>query len=97
MKALFAVVLGLGTAACGPIVSGVQTINANVMISAATTAGAKTTAVYEYTIAQEYLKKAREEHAYSDFAAAQEYADKALDYATKALEKAERAQKAGQP
>lgn len=97
MKPLVTIALGLGLAGCGPIVSGVQTIKANVMLSAAETAGAPKTAVYEYTIAEEYLKKSREEHAYSDFAAAQDYADKALDYATKALEKAERAQKSGQP
>jgi hypothetical protein len=74
---------------CGPIVSGVQIVNANIALSAAATAGAKQDAVYEYTAAQEYLRKAREENAYSDFWAARIYADKALDLALKARKRAE--------
>lgn len=79
------------SAGCGPIVSGVQTIKANVAISSAETAGAQRLAIYEYTAAREYLQKSREEHAYSDFWAARLYADKALDYALKARQKAESA------
>ncbi len=74
---------------CGPIVSGVQIVNANIALSAAETAGAKKHAIYEYTAAREYLQKAREENAYSDFWAARNYADLALDYAAKARKKAE--------
>ncbi len=88
--ALLGAVLTL--AGCGPVVSGVQIVKANIAISAAETAGAKTssTALYEYTAAVEYLKKAREEHGYSDFSASREYADKALDYAMQARTKAEK-------
>lgn len=83
---LLAIVATLG---CGPIVSGVQIVNANIAVSAAETAGAKKYALYEYTAAREYLQKAREENAYSDFWAARTYADMALDYATKARKRAE--------
>ncbi len=84
-------------AGCGPIVSGVQIVNANIALSAAETAGAKRTAVYEYTAAREYLQKAREENAYSDFWASRIYADKALDYAVKARKKAVAAAASDQP
>ena len=78
-----------GAAACGPIVGGVNIVNANIAISAAETAGAKRTAIYEYTAAKEYLQKAREEYGYSDFWAARMYAEKAEGYAVQARKKAE--------
>jgi hypothetical protein len=84
-------------AACGPIVSGVQIINADIALSAAKTAGADQHSLYEYTAAQQYLHKAREEHGYSDFSAARVFADKALAHAVKARKISERATKAGQP
>ena len=90
MRYLFAILFSASAlAGCGPIVSGVQIVNANIALSAAATAGAKRAAVYEYTAAREYLQKAREENAYSDFWAARIYADKALDYAVRARKKAE--------
>lgn len=92
--ALLPSLLGLG---CGPVISGVNIINANVRISAAETAGAKEHALYEYTSAVEYLQKAREEAGYSDFAAARLYADKAEEMAKRALQKAETASKLQQP
>ena len=74
---------------CGPVVSGMRIMKADVEISEAVTAGAREHAVYEYTAAVEYLKKAREEHAYSDFLGAERFAAKALDLAYKARRKAE--------
>jgi len=82
---------------CAPIVSGVQVVKANIAISAAETAGAKTNAIYEYTAALEYLKKAREEAGYSDYSASRIYADKALDYALRARDKAEAVSSVDQP
>ncbi len=76
-------------AGCGPIVSGVQTIKANIAVSAAKSAGAERHAAYEYSAAVEYLQKSREEHAYSDFWAARLYADKALSFALAARKRAE--------
>ena len=101
MKSIFlASTLGLFCAVsvgCGPIVSGVQIVQANIALSAAETAGAKKFAVYEYTEAREYLTKAREENAYSDFWAARVFADKSLDCAVRARKKAETASAAEQP
>ena len=81
--------LALSMIGCGPIVSGMRIMKADVEISEAVTAGARDHAVYEYTAALEYLKKAREEHAYSDFVGAERFAAKALDYAYQARRKAE--------
>lgn len=88
MRKALAIVL-VGVAACGPATSGVQILKANVALSAAKTAGAPKHAIYEYTAAQEYLRKSREEHGYSDFAASRDYADKALGLAIEAREKAQ--------
>lgn len=85
------------TLGCGPVVSGVNIVTANARISEAESAGAKQYALYEYTAAVEYLQKAREEHGYSDFAAARLYADKAFDFAEQAKKKAQAAAKVEQP
>ena len=85
---LLLVFLGVSTG-CGPVVSGLKIMRADIRLSEAETAGAKTHALYSYASAQEYLKKAREEHAYSEFWTARKYAQKALDYAQEALEKCE--------
>ncbi|MBT6177423.1 MAG: DUF4398 domain-containing protein [Deltaproteobacteria bacterium] len=74
---------------CGPVVSGVRILKADIALGEAQTAGAKETAVYEYTAAKVYLDKAREEHGYSDFWGARVYADKALKFARKAKKRAE--------
>ena len=74
---------------CGPLVSGVKIIQADIRLSEAETAGAKLNALYEYTIAEEYLKKSREEHAYSEFWTARRYADYAILFGEKARSKAE--------
>ena len=93
-----AVGVALGsTVACGPIVGGVDLVNANIALASASTAGAKRSAVYEYTAAQEYLQKAREEYSYSDFWAARVYAEKAESYALAARKKAEATSTADAP
>ena len=79
----------LMTTGCGPIVSGVRILKADIALSEAQTAGAEESAVYEYTAAQVYLDKAREEHGYSDFWGARVYATKALKFARKAKKRAE--------
>jgi hypothetical protein len=80
--------LGL-VSGCGPVVSGVKILSASVRLSETETAGARETALYEFTMAEEYLKKAREEHAYSEFWYARRYVDKALLYAKEARSRAE--------
>ena len=93
---LLAALLLAGPAACGPIVSGIQTIKVDAALSAAKTAGASKYAIYEYTAAKEYLIKSREAHGYSDFDAAQSYAVKALKYAQEARERAQQMSRAEQ-
>ncbi len=91
MKRLIVLFIGgcLFVLGCGPIVGGVQVIQASVELSAAETAGAKQNAIYEHTAAVEYLQKAREEAGYSDFAESRKYANKALEFAEKARKKAQ--------
>ena len=93
MALLLLVSIGTG---CGPMISGVKILRAGVSLSEAETAGAKINALYEYTAAEEYFKKAREEHAYSEFWTARRYADKAIFYADQARQKAEVASKTEQ-
>ena len=92
-SALGLVVLLVG---CGPLVSGTKIIQADIRLSEAETAGAKMSALYEYTIAEEYLKKSREEHAYSEFWTSRRYADYAILFSEKARTKAELASKTEQ-
>lgn len=80
---------------CGPTVSGVRIVQANISLSAAEMAGAPTAAPYEYTAAQEYLRKAREENAYSDFDSSSLFADKAIQLAEQARMKAEKSARMG--
>ena len=100
MNRLFQIVallslLGFG-GGCGPLVSGTKIIQADIRLSEAETAGARTSALYEFTIAEEYLKKSREEHAYSEFWTSRRYADYALVFGEKARAKAELASKTEQ-
>ena len=79
-----AILLALGLSACGPI-SALSTVrDATVALEAAKVAGADKSAPFEYTSAEQYLTKAREEQGYSDYQVAIELAKKALDYAVKA-------------
>lgn len=82
---------------CAPIVGTVQLVNADIAVNAAESAGAPTYAIYEFTMAREYLKKAREESGYSDFAAARVYAEKALKYAETARSRALEVSATGSP
>lgn len=57
-------------------------------IEAARTAGADRLAPYEWTAANLYIHKAREEVGYSDFEVAVDFAQKASKFANEAKEKA---------
>lgn len=90
-RGLCFLVLGLCVcvmSACGPIKSTTQIGNAETSLEAAKLANAEKLAPYEYYMAQELLRKAREEWGYSDFEMSADYAEKALDFAEKAREKA---------
>jgi hypothetical protein len=73
---------------CGPIKSTAFLLDAEVQIEAAKTAGAEKLAPYEWTSANLYIHKAREEVGYSDFETGVEYAGKASKYANDARDKA---------
>jgi hypothetical protein len=81
------VALGAGTA-CGPVQSTAYLLDAEVQIEAARTAGADKLAPYEWTSANLYIHKAREEVGYSDFETGVEYAGKASKFANQAKDKA---------
>jgi hypothetical protein len=89
MTRLLPILLLLGAgAACGPIRSTAFLLDAEVALQAARTAGAETSAPYEYTSAQLYFFKAREEVGYSDYQVAVEFATKASKFANEARDKA---------
>lgn len=100
MRSLAFTILTVGgalTSACGPVVSGMDVLDASRALADADAAGAKQSALYEYTAASEYLKKAREEAAYSDFIGSCDFADKALKLALEAKSKATSAPPATSP
>jgi lipopolysaccharide biosynthesis regulator YciM len=95
-------VLGLMLAtACGPITYVNQvTRKASREVDAARSAQADTLAPYHFTLAVEYLEKAREEAAHADFAAANRLGKKAAEAARQAIAVAlsnAREQEAGPP
>ncbi|MBZ4395093.1 DUF4398 domain-containing protein [Myxococcus sp. MISCRS1] len=89
MKKLTVLVSVAGAlAACGPVKSTANILDAEVQIQAARTAGADKLAPYEWTAANLYLDKAREEVGYSDYQAGVDFAVKASRFANEAREKA---------
>ncbi len=87
----FAVPLGLFAAlvvGCGPVQSTAYLLDAEVQIEAARTAQADKLAPYEWTLANLYIHKAREEVGYSDYEAAVSFAQKASANARQAKTKA---------
>ncbi len=71
----FALLL-LGGVACGPVQSSTLLVDAAAELAAADTAEAKELAPFEYTAAEAYLHKAREEQSYADFELAVDFARK---------------------
>lgn len=89
MKRLLALVAAAGAlAGCGPLKSTTNLLDAEVQIQAARTAGAEKLAPYEWTAANLYIRKAREEVSYSDYQAGVDFAEKAARFATEARAKA---------
>ena len=72
---------------CGPVYSTSLIMDANVQLEAARAADANKYAPYEYTLADAYLHKAREEQGYADYDVCIRLAKKALDAARIAKEK----------
>lgn len=71
---------------CGPIQSTSLIMDADVQLDAARAADAPKFAPYEYTLAEAYLHKAREEQGYADYEVCIDFAQKALDNAKRAKE-----------
>lgn len=84
-RRLLAPIACLLATACGPVeyINQVSTRAASA-VSAAKLASAERYAPYEYTAAQEYLHKAREEAGHAEYQDAIEYGHRAEDYANKA-------------
>lgn len=74
--------------ACGPVQSTSYLIDAQTMLHAARTAEAMTLAPYEWTAANLYLEKSKEEAGYSDYEQAIDFGKKAVDFASRARDAA---------
>lgn len=85
---LAALLAGLGLAACGPTQSTALIMDGDVQLESARTADAPKLAPYEFTAAEAYLHKAREEQGYSDFEVSIDYGRKAVKFGTEARQKA---------
>jgi len=89
MKRVSTPVLAVATLlGCGPVQSTAYLLDADVQIQAARTADAERYAPYEWTAANLYLHKAREEVGYSDFQAGVDFAEKASKFASQARSRA---------
>ena len=88
MRLLLALLVVATLAACGPVQSTAALVDADVAVEAARAAGAKNSAVYEFTGAEAYLHQAREKSGYAQYEAAISYARRATALATAAREKA---------
>ncbi len=75
-------------AGCGPTFSTSLIMDADVQLEAARAADGARLAPYEYTLAESYLHKAREEQGYADYDVCIRFAKKALENAKLAKEKA---------
>lgn len=80
-RAMLLAALGLSGCAAR---STFHLIRAEQALSAAREAGAEEGAVFQWTMAEEYMLKAREEWGYSDYGVAEELADSAMGWAQKA-------------
>ncbi|MBI3183362.1 MAG: DUF4398 domain-containing protein [Myxococcales bacterium] len=76
--------VALSLVGCGPVQSTAYLLDAEVQIQAARTAGAEKLAPYEWTAANLYIRKAREEVGFSDFEVAVDFAQKAARFANEA-------------
>ncbi|MFO0596612.1 MAG: DUF4398 domain-containing protein [Myxococcaceae bacterium] len=73
---------------CGPIQSTAYLLDTETMLEAARTAQADKLAPYEWTAANLYYAKSKEEVGYSDYEQAVDYGKKAVAFATKARDAA---------
>lgn len=91
------VALAFTAIGCGPVQSTSYLIDAETMLEAARTAQADKLAPYEWTAANLYFSKSKEEVGYSDFEQAVDFAKKAVEFATKARDNALKAGRKAEP
>ena len=84
LLAFVALLAGLVLTSCGPVQSTAKLLDASAALEAATRIEAYRWACFEYYSAWSHLKKAKEEHGYSDFEAATDLAERARAYAVRA-------------
>lgn len=89
VTALLATILLVFASGCGPIMSTSNIEGAKDAMKKADEVNASEFAPYEYYMAQEYLRKADELWGYSQFGFSADYAQKAMDMAKAAAEKAQ--------
>ncbi len=89
MIRLFAFAALLSLAGCTAIKSGVVLVQVEQLMAEAEAVGAPSQATYEYTLADAYRRKAREEWGGSSYRAAEDLAEEALELANRAIEQAE--------
>ena len=95
MKIARALFVLAALSACGPVQSTALLLDAEVQIEAARTAQAERYAPYEWTAANLYYRKSKEEVGYSDFEQAVDFAQKAQKFAVQARENAQKATRKG--
>ncbi len=89
--ALLLLSLSLVASACGPVQSSAVISDAEAAVEKARTAEAPKYALYNFTLAELLLHKAREEAGYADFETAVKLAEKAIENAELASQKTARA------
>jgi hypothetical protein len=82
---------------CGPVQSTAYLMDAEVQLEAARTAQAERYAPYEWTAANLYYRKSKEEIGYSDYQQAVDYAQKAQKFAAQARDNAMKAPRKDEP
>lgn len=93
-----ALALGLaGTAGCGNAIYASRITQASDEVARAEQLGAASRAPYEYYYALEHLRKARTEAMEADYGAAIELAQTAFDYASRAVQVAQRVEPVSSP
>ena len=92
-----AFVLLAALAACGPVQSTAYLMDAEVQLEAARTAQAERYAPYEWTAANLYYRKAKEDIGYSEYQQAVDYAQKAQKFAVQARDNAMKTTRKDEP
>ena len=87
------VALGASLSGCTAIKSTVHLAQGEQALYDARAVGGPDYAVYNWTMAEELQKKAREEWGYSDFGACEDLSKKSSEWAAKARDQAEKAEK----